>query len=156
MVRKALLTLIVLIGIAAVAAYARQRAQTPAAPNIPNPASVNCEKNGGKLELKEDNSGGTVGICTFPDGSVCEEWSYIHGNCQPGDLLATNQPTKPEPNIANPASANCEQNGGKLELTKDASGGSVGMCRFPDNSVCEEWAYYRGSCKPGDSLVTSE
>jgi hypothetical protein len=30
------------------------------------------------------------------------------------------------------------------------------MCVFPDGSECDEWAYFRGECKPGDSLVMSE
>jgi hypothetical protein len=37
-------------------------------------------------------------------------------------------------------------------MRQDASGGTVGICVFPDGSECEEWAYFRGECKPGDSL----
>jgi putative hemolysin len=51
--------------------------------------------------------------------------------------------------MANPASVNCVQNGGKSEIRKDAKGGEVGYCVFPDKSECEEWAYMRGECKPG-------
>ncbi len=72
---------------------------------------------------------------------------------------STNQPTPaptptkaPPAKLANPASVYCEEHGGKLELKQDASGGVVGMCRFPDKSECEEWAFMRGECKPGDSL----
>ncbi len=54
------------------------------------------------------------------------------------------------PNIANPASVYCEQNGGKLELTQDATGGAIGVCKFPDKTECEEWAFFRGQCKKGD------
>jgi putative hemolysin len=66
-----------------------------------------------------------------------------------------NSPT-PEPNMPNPASAYCEQNGGKLEFRQDAAGGVSGICIFPDGSECDEWAYFRSQCKPGSSLVTPE
>ncbi len=56
---------------------------TPAA-SLANPASVNCEQKGGKLELRQDPAGGTVGICVFQDGSECDEWAYFRGTCQPG------------------------------------------------------------------------
>jgi putative hemolysin len=59
----------------------------------------------------------------------------------------------PLANIANPASVYCEKNGGKPELRQDASGGVAGVCIFPDGSECDEWAYFRGECKPGDSLA---
>lgn len=54
----------------------------------------------------------------------------------------------PQPNIPNPASAYCEQNGGKLEIVTAADGSQSGQCVFPDGSVCDEWAYYRGECGP--------
>ncbi|MBN2006528.1 MAG: DUF333 domain-containing protein [Anaerolineae bacterium] len=56
-------------------------------------------------------------------------------------------------NIANPASTYCAQNGGKLELRSEPTGAVTGICVFPDGSECEEWAYSRGECKPGDSLL---
>ena len=51
---------------------------------LANPASVYCEENGGELEIREDESGGQVGYCIFPDGSECEEWAYYRGEYQPG------------------------------------------------------------------------
>ncbi len=50
--------------------------------------------------------------------------------------------------IANPASVKCEQDGGTLKIV-DGQGGQYGLCFFPDQTVCEEWAYYRGECKKG-------
>jgi len=52
---------------------------------LPNPASVYCEENGGILEIREDDSGGQVGICVFPDGSECEEWAFYREECQKGE-----------------------------------------------------------------------
>ncbi len=107
-----------------------------------NPASVYCEENGGTLEIREDESGGQVGYCIFPDGSECEEWDYYNGDCQPDDSLSTNA------GLPNPASAYCEENGGTLEIREDESGGQVGYCIFEGGSECEEWAYFRGECQP--------
>ena len=54
-----------------------------------------------------------------------------------------------EPQLANPASVFCEENGGKLEI-RDEADGQVGYCIFPDGSECEEWAYFRSECGPGE------
>lgn len=48
---------------------------------IANPASVYCEKQGGKLEIRTGADGGQTGFCKFPDGSECEEWKYFRGEC---------------------------------------------------------------------------
>jgi len=52
--------------------------------NMPNPASVYCEEQGGRLDMRETSSG-TIGVCIFPDETECEEWAYFRGECQPGD-----------------------------------------------------------------------
>jgi putative hemolysin len=51
--------------------------------NMPNPASVYCEQNGNKLEIRTAADGGQSGICVFPDGSTCDEWAYFRGECGP-------------------------------------------------------------------------
>jgi putative hemolysin len=66
------------------------------------------------------------------------------------------QAQKPEPtatdilslNMPNPASVYCEQNGYTLEIRTAADGSQSGVCVFPDDSTCDEWAYYRGECIP--------
>ena len=62
----------------------------------------------------------------------------------------------PAANLPNPASVNCEQKGGSLEMRTDASGGVSGVCIFPDGSQCDEWAYFRDECQPGDSLAATQ
>ena len=52
--------------------------------------------------------------------------------------------------LANPASVYCEQQGGQLEIRTDPDGGQYGVCTFADSSECEEWAFYRGECQPGE------
>ena len=115
--------------------------------NLPNPASVYCEENGGKLEIREDESGGQVGYCLFEDGSECEEWAFFRGDCHPGNSLDGGA------GLANPASVFCIDSGGELEIREDESGGQVGYCLFEDGSECEEWAFYREACSPGDQVV---
>ena len=44
--------------------------------------------------------------------------------------------------MANPASVNCGEQGGRLEFRTDAAGQS-GYCHLPDGRVVEEWALYR-------------
>jgi putative hemolysin len=58
------------------------------------------------------------------------------------------QPTA-APNMANPASVFCNQHTGKSLIVTNADGSQTGRCVFPDGSFCEEWAYFRGECKPG-------
>ena len=116
---------------------------------MPNPASVFCEENGGKLEIRTDKSGAQSGICVFDDGSECDEWEFYRGECKPGGSLKSEEPLA---NLPNTASVFCEENGGKLEFRSDETGAQAGVCVFEDGSECDEWTFYRGECKPGDSL----
>ncbi len=56
---------------------------------------------------------------------------------------------EPQPGMANPASVYCEEQGGRLEIRTEAGGGQYGVCIFPDGSECDEWAFFRGECAPG-------
>jgi putative hemolysin len=51
--------------------------------NMPNPASVYCEQNGNTLEIQTAEDGSQSGVCVFPDGSSCDEWAYLRGECGP-------------------------------------------------------------------------
>lgn len=46
---------------------------------------------------------------------------------------------QPSIGIANPASVYCIQQGGTLEIVKDADGNEVGYCKLPDGRLVEEW-----------------
>lgn len=69
-----------------------QRSEQPAvqAPSpkphagLANPASVNCEKKGGKVEIRKGKKG-EYGVCKFPNGKQCEEWALFRGKCSPDD-----------------------------------------------------------------------
>ncbi|AIF47363.1 putative hemolysin [Dyella japonica] len=49
----------------------------------------------------------------------------------------------PAVGMANPASVACINQGGKLDLRKDAAGNAMGICVFADGRQCEEWALFR-------------
>ena len=58
--------------------------------------------------------------------------------------------------IANPASVYCGEQGGDLDIRKDADGGEVGYCQFEDGSECEEWAFFRGDCNQGEFPASTQ
>jgi putative hemolysin len=103
MIRKTLFTLFMLIGIVLSASCSPNQTSPTPGPNMPNPASVYCEQNGGKLELGQDAAGGVVGLCIFPDGSKCDEWAYFRRECKPGEPLVKPVPTA-SPVVTGPSS----------------------------------------------------
>jgi len=60
----------------------------------------------------------------------------------------------PSRQLANPASVNCMQKGGTLQIERRPVGGEYGVCVFIDNYQCEEWALFRGDCPVGGLRVT--
>jgi uncharacterized protein len=58
-----------------------QPAKPTQAIGLANPASVNCVKQGGQLQIV-DTFAGQVGICRFPNGKQCEEWAMLRGECK--------------------------------------------------------------------------
>ena len=57
--------------------------------------------------------------------------------------------------IANPASTNCIDKGGTLDIRTASDGSQTGYCTLADQTVCEEWAYYRGECPKTDAQAGS-
>ena len=58
------------------------------------------------------------------------------------------------PQLPNPASQNCVQQGGTLLIQEHSDGGEYGVCVFEDNRQCEEWAMLRGDCPVGGVKIT--
>ena len=106
---------------------------------IANPASVYCAEQGGTLDLES-------GMCTFADGSECEEWAFYRGECQPSGQTGEGSAGV---GLANPAAVYCEEQGGTTETRAADDGSQYGVCVFADGSECDEWAFYRGECSPG-------
>jgi putative hemolysin len=52
--------------------------------------------------------------------------------------------------LANPAAVYCEGQGYTVALRTDENG-AYGVCIFPDGTECDEWAFYRGECGPGET-----
>ncbi len=113
---------------------------------IANPASVNCLQKGGRLDVHTASDGGQYGVCIFNNGSECEEWAFLRGECSPA---STSTPSANNPQIANPASAYCQQKGGKVDIRTAADGSQSGVCVFTDGSECDEWAFFKDECAPG-------
>jgi len=65
--------------------------------------------------------------------------------------VTTAAPVHNASGLANPATVYCSQIGGTTVIKKDATGAEYGMCVFPNGSSCEEWALFRGECKPTTS-----
>ncbi len=111
----------------------------PTMSTLPNPASAYCEQQGYTSEIRTATDGSQSGVCIFPDGSECDEWAYYRKECAPASEGGS---------LPNPASVFCEQQGYTLEIRTATDGSQSGVCVFPDGSECDEWAYFRGECKP--------
>jgi len=68
-------------------------------------------------------------------------------------LTPTAQPQGAQ-RIANPASVNCIKLGGKEVNQTRGDGGQYGICVFPKNQQCEEWALFHGKCPLGGVTIT--
>jgi hypothetical protein len=138
----------------------------------PNPSVAFCTSHGGRNENRTGPAG-EYGVCKFYGGSECDAWAFYRGECKPGDCTTWETCTlgadggaavdsgggttvdSGAANVGctgcmpNPASVNCTEKGGTLEIRTE-SAGQYGVCKFPGGSECEEWAFFRGECKPGD------
>jgi len=62
---------------------------TQTSAGMANPASVACGQAGGTVEIKKDATGNEYGMCTFRNGTSCEEWALYRGEgCKPGVTAA--------------------------------------------------------------------
>lgn len=114
-----------------------------------NPASVNCGQIGGTTEIMTAPDGSQYGMCNFQNGTSCEEWAlFLNEGCHTGEYLnasanATAGAASGQTGLANPASVNCVNIGGTVEIM-DSPAGQYGMCTFANGTSCEEWALFRG------------
>lgn len=94
--------------------------------SIANPASEFCIRQGGKVEIETDASGGQLGVCVLPTGQKCEEWAYYRGECPAKNCSGTC------PQYAPPAPGWCSD-GTVVERGVDECG-----CQLPP--TCERLA----------------
>ena len=114
---------------------------------VANPASENCIKQGGTLSIVARGDGGQYGICTFEDnrqspagdGSQCEEWALLRGDCPVGGVKVTGYVT--------PAAPYCAITGGTYAVTGNGGADAEqGTCTFLNGGQCDAWDYYNGKC----------
>ncbi len=74
---------------------------------------------------------------------------------EPTEAVIGAEPAEAVIGMPNPASVHCEEHGGTLDM-RDAEEGQYGVCVFPDGSECDEWAFFRGECDPGDNANPTE
>lgn len=58
-------------------ACATQPEPTPPKIGMANPASVYCQKLGGKSIPQQDKDGGSYALCQLPNGELIEEWELF-------------------------------------------------------------------------------
>ena len=103
------------------------------------------------IQPKQEGILGISGICTAKCGDgVCNESIESSYNC-PVDCeevpAASNESTGLT-GLANPAAVYCVDLGYTLD--------GAGNCRFPDNSSCEQWDFWRGKCGASFSFCESQ
>lgn len=59
---------------------------------ISNPAAIACVVHGLTRELRTTADGSQYGVCTFPDGSECDEWAFYRGECRAGQYTVAPTP----------------------------------------------------------------
>ena len=52
-------------------------AQSNKAVGMANPASTYCIEQGGKMEMRKDETGAEYAMCYLPNGKVIEEWDFF-------------------------------------------------------------------------------
>ena len=99
-----------------------------------------ADKNMDLVGQKRSCSSCPVGYVS--DGNVCNPNCYSKNP----PCLKPSISCKPDSvKIANPASTNCIDKNGTLEIV-DTNQGQIGMCTLPNGNVCEEWALFRNEC----------
>ncbi|MCK4745249.1 DUF333 domain-containing protein [Candidatus Parcubacteria bacterium] len=56
--------------------------------------------------------------------------------------------------LGNPASINCQEKGGVLDIRRDFRNQEYGVCVFQDMSECEEWKFFKGECAQGNFYLS--
>jgi len=137
-------------------------AQTNPPPSGQNPASTFCTQQGGTVVIAKDSQGSENGICKLSQ-AMLPEWTLFRELVKGEKTIAIQKflsGSRYEPNpgrgtgMPNPASYNCSQFGGNLELYS-VDTGQFGVCKFQDKSGIEEWTLYRGPSDARNALLTS-
>lgn len=103
---------------------------------LANPASTYCVSLGGTVDI-EKQAEGEVGYCSLPSGERIEEWTlYRKDHPQRTEAATTSVEHKPQVGLPNPATKNCIEQGGTVDLT-------TSICTLPSGEQIEQWQLYR-------------
>jgi putative hemolysin len=58
---------------------------------LENASYVYCTDQGYQYDVQAQTPGGLCGTCIFPDGSACNGWAFLRGQCAPGDRPAASR-----------------------------------------------------------------
>lgn len=110
------------------------------AAGIADPASVNCEEKGGKVEVY-DGKNGQVGFCRLGDQAAIAEWTLFRG----GKTKAI-QAFKKHASPKGGAKEYCAQAGGRIvEFTRGKT--RLSACKFPDKSAMDIDTLFEGPAR---------
>jgi putative hemolysin len=98
---------------------------------LANPASENCVRLGGTLDIRTRPDGGQYGVCVFEDNRQCEEWALLRGQCPEGGLKITGYDDE--------AQIYCAITGGEVDM-------QAGVCQRADGRRCPLQANFSGRC----------
>ncbi|MCX6788664.1 MAG: DUF333 domain-containing protein [Candidatus Jorgensenbacteria bacterium] len=104
----------------------------PPNPQIANPASENCVKVGGNLQMQKKEDGSEYGLCYFEDARACEEWALFRGECQVGGMKTTGYDTIDQ--------KYCAWSGGSTFAVPNS------VCKWKDGKECSTIDFYNGKC----------
>src|SRR5450756_584944 len=94
------------------------RAATISSLSIANPAAAFCQQKGYRDELITNSDGSQSGVCVFSDGSQCDDWAFLRGECGPGTKTPGVAVQTPAPALATlSASENQAVEAARLSLT---------------------------------------
>ena len=75
----------------------------------------------------------------------------------PAQLTATTATAaQPTAAISNPAAKYCVEQGNKSEVRTAADGSQSGVCKFPNGTECDEWAYFHRECSPAQEIQVTK
>lgn len=94
------------------------------------------------------------------DNWICQNGAWVkHGNprgamptgsCTDGQQANPTVSAEENTSMVNPASKNCQDKGGTLEIVNETAG-QIGICKFSDGTQCEEWKFFRNECQKGQT-----
>ena len=85
---------------------------------IANSAAVYCEEQGGEIKIAENEEESTS-YCVFPDGSVCEEFAFYNGECDPKEEVSK------ETQVPFALASDAFENGAKIPTKYSCDGSDV-------------------------------